>query len=153
MGLRWDALDVDLSVAGLASGVFGGEAWMRELEMEGARKMGRRGGQARGGAKARAARVNGARGGRPPARVDAAVRSGRMKVETVFGRERREVTIERGRRYVVRPMNPIAKRNRDRQVTVEDFTDAPDGRVRVRFVDTGRAGYEAPSNLVPLDEP
>ncbi len=44
-GLRWDVLDVDLSVAGLAAGVFGGETWMRELAKEGARQTGRQGGQ------------------------------------------------------------------------------------------------------------
>lgn len=34
IGLRWDSLDVDLSVTGLVSGVFGTRAWMRQLESE-----------------------------------------------------------------------------------------------------------------------
>jgi hypothetical protein len=57
VGLHWDDLDADLSVAGLMSGVFGTQAWMREL--------GRAGGRARSDAKARAARENGRKGGRP----------------------------------------------------------------------------------------
>jgi hypothetical protein len=55
--LRWDDLDVDLLVAPLLTGVFGTRAWMREL--------GRRGGSKTSRAKARAARANGRRGGRP----------------------------------------------------------------------------------------
>ena len=53
---------------------------------------------------------------------------------------------------MVRPMNPAARRNRDRRVVVEGVTGEKDGRVRVRFTDTGRTGYEEPSNLLPLDE-
>jgi hypothetical protein len=34
IGLRWDTLDVDLSVTGLVSGVFGTRRWMREVECE-----------------------------------------------------------------------------------------------------------------------
>lgn len=34
IGLRWATLDVDLSVTGLVSGVFGTRAWMRQLESE-----------------------------------------------------------------------------------------------------------------------
>ena len=59
-GLRWDSLDADFSVPGLIHGVFGpfgSKAWMREL--------GRSGGRARTAAKARAARANGKKGGRP----------------------------------------------------------------------------------------
>lgn len=57
--LRWDALDVDLSVAGLLAFVFGSRTWMQEL--------GRAGGKSTGGAKAVAARLNGMKGGRPRA--------------------------------------------------------------------------------------
>lgn len=64
-GLHWETLDVDLGVAGLVSGVFGGQSWMRELAKEAARATGRQGGSAKGGAKAEAARLNGAKGGRP----------------------------------------------------------------------------------------
>lgn len=59
-GLHWEELDADLSVAGLLRGVFGTRAWMSEL--------GRAGGRARTEAKARAARLNGRKGGRPPKR-------------------------------------------------------------------------------------
>jgi hypothetical protein len=63
--LHWETLDVDLGVPGLVSGVFGGQRWMRELALEAARETGRQGGSAKGGAKAEAARRNGAKGGRP----------------------------------------------------------------------------------------
>jgi hypothetical protein len=53
-GLRWDELDVDLSLPGLMAGIFGTKAWVA-----------RRAGQATSPAKAVAARVNGAKGGRP----------------------------------------------------------------------------------------
>ena len=52
---------MDLSVPGLLAGVFGGEAWMRQM----GRQMGQKGGSARTHSKARAARENGKRGGRP----------------------------------------------------------------------------------------
>jgi len=61
-GLYWEALDADLAVPALMAGVFGTEAWMREL--------GRAGGRRTSEAKAAAARENGRRGGRP--RRDAA---------------------------------------------------------------------------------
>lgn len=56
--LQWDNLDLDLSVAGLVSGVLGSSAWMAEL--------GRKGGSVTTDAKASAARINGRKGGRPP---------------------------------------------------------------------------------------
>jgi hypothetical protein len=59
--LRWERLDADLSVPGLLAGVFGGEAWMRQM----GKQMGQKGGSARTQSKARAARENGKRGGRP----------------------------------------------------------------------------------------
>ena len=58
VGLRWDALDVDLSVPGLVSGVFGGIAWT-------ASQLGKKGGSASSAAKAAAVRENGKKGGRP----------------------------------------------------------------------------------------
>ncbi|HEV2734351.1 MAG TPA: DUF2442 domain-containing protein [Longimicrobiaceae bacterium] len=61
-GLHWESLDADLAVPALMAGVFGTEAWMREL--------GRAGGRRTSDAKAAAARENGRRGGRP--RRDAA---------------------------------------------------------------------------------
>jgi hypothetical protein len=53
-GLRWAALDADLSIPGLLAGIFGTRAYMA-----------RRAGQARSEAKAAAARANGIKGGRP----------------------------------------------------------------------------------------
>ena len=53
-GLHWEELDVDLSVPGLLSGVFGTRAWQASLA-----------GRTRSAAKAEAARANGAKGGRP----------------------------------------------------------------------------------------
>src|SRR5499433_1328145 len=55
--LHWEKLDLDFSVAGLVAGIFGNKAWMSAL--------GRQGGLAKSEAKARAARTNGAKGGRP----------------------------------------------------------------------------------------
>lgn len=57
-GLHWEALDVDLSVPGLLDGLFSTRAYMA-----------RRAGQATSPAKARAARANGAKGGRPRKRA------------------------------------------------------------------------------------
>ena len=53
-GLHWENLDVDLSIPGLLAGIFGTKAYLS-----------RRAGQTRSPAKAAAARVNGAMGGRP----------------------------------------------------------------------------------------
>lgn len=55
--LHWEALDVDHYVPSLIEGVFGNRRWMSEL--------GKRGGASRSQAKARAARKNGRKGGRP----------------------------------------------------------------------------------------
>ena len=57
MGLHWEKLDADLSIASLVVGIFGSHAWMREIA--------RRGGAVSTLAKAAAARANGAKGGRP----------------------------------------------------------------------------------------
>lgn len=53
-GLHWPRLDEDYSVSGLMNGVFGTAQWMAG-----------RAGRATSAAKAAAARVNGAKGGRP----------------------------------------------------------------------------------------
>jgi hypothetical protein len=53
-GLHWQAADVDVSVPGLLAGVFGTRAFMARM-----------GGRVRSARKAEAARVNGAKGGRP----------------------------------------------------------------------------------------
>ena len=56
--LHWPALDVDLYVPALVSGIFGTRAWMT-------RELARAAGRATSPAKAAAARSNGAKGGRP----------------------------------------------------------------------------------------
>lgn len=56
--LHWEALDADHHTSFLLRGLFGNDAWMQEL--------GRAGGKATSPAKARAARENGKKGGRPP---------------------------------------------------------------------------------------
>ena len=60
--LHWPALDVDLYVPALVSGVFGTRAWM-------IRAVARHAGQITSPAKAAAARANGAKGGRPRKRA------------------------------------------------------------------------------------
>jgi hypothetical protein len=57
LGLHWEKLDADLLVPALLQGMFGTQAWMRELA--------RKGGSARSAAKTQAARTNGRKGGRP----------------------------------------------------------------------------------------
>ncbi len=55
--LHWEHLNADLRVPALLQGMFGTRTWMRQL--------GQAGGRVRSEAKARAARANGAKGGRP----------------------------------------------------------------------------------------
>jgi hypothetical protein len=56
-GISFPDLDVDLYVPALIEGVYGNRRWMAQL--------GRKGGKAKTEAKRRAARANGAKGGRP----------------------------------------------------------------------------------------
>jgi len=56
--LHWPALDADLYVPALVSGMFGTRDWMT-------RELARHAGRTKSVAKAEAARVNGAKGGRP----------------------------------------------------------------------------------------
>jgi hypothetical protein len=56
-GIRFPELDVDLYVPALIEGVYGNRRWMAQL--------GKKGGSARTQAKRRAAKANGAKGGRP----------------------------------------------------------------------------------------
>lgn len=58
LGLHWDKLDADLSIAGILAGRLGSARWMASL-------MGSKGGRARSPAKAAAARANGRKDGRP----------------------------------------------------------------------------------------
>lgn len=62
IGLHWERLDVDLSVPGLLSGLFGTQAWLD-------RQRAARAGAARSEAKSATARRNGAKGGRPAKRA------------------------------------------------------------------------------------
>jgi hypothetical protein len=55
-GLHWESLDIDYSISGLMSGVFGSRTFMEAQ---------RRGGQSRSPLKIAASRANGAKGGRP----------------------------------------------------------------------------------------
>lgn len=55
-GLHWETLDIDYSISGLMSGIFGSRAFMEAQ---------RRGGRSKSPAKIAASRTNGARGGRP----------------------------------------------------------------------------------------
>lgn len=57
LSIHWESLDVDFSLIGLMTGIFGTQAWMQEI--------GRRGGQSKSSAKQKAARANGKKGGRP----------------------------------------------------------------------------------------
>ncbi len=56
--LHWPKLEVDLYVPALVSGVFGTRDWMKKA-------LARQAGRATSAAKAKAARANGAKGGRP----------------------------------------------------------------------------------------
>ena len=56
-GLEWATADVQVTIAGLLAGVFGTKRYMAELA--------RRAGKSRSPAKSAAARLNGAKGGRP----------------------------------------------------------------------------------------
>jgi hypothetical protein len=56
-GVFWENLDADYTVSGLLNGVFGTKVWMKEL--------GRKGGSVKSAAKREAAKINGAKGGRP----------------------------------------------------------------------------------------
>ncbi len=55
--VSWPDVDADFTIMSLLHGVYGGKRWMSEIA--------RRGGEAKSEAKTRAARVNGAKGGRP----------------------------------------------------------------------------------------
>jgi hypothetical protein len=63
LGLHWPLLDADLYVPGLVEGTLGSRQWMQHI--------GQLGGLARTAAKARAARTNGKKGGRPRDRLAA----------------------------------------------------------------------------------
>lgn len=56
--LRWESLDVDYTVPGLVAGRLGSRRWIAKV-------MGEAGGRVKSAAKARAARKNGRKGGRP----------------------------------------------------------------------------------------
>ena len=76
-GLHWEALDVDLSIAGLLAGLFGTRA-----------ALARQAGRASSPAKAAAARANGAKGGRPR-------RSARVRRASQVGQEGKQFFFEK----------------------------------------------------------
>ncbi len=55
--IHWESLDVDFGIPELVAGIFGTKVWMSEL--------GKKGGEITSPAKAKAARENGKKGGRP----------------------------------------------------------------------------------------
>lgn len=65
--LNWEDLDVQMSVEGLVSGIFGTQRWMQDLSAE----FGRRGGQASTPVKRQSSRANGKLGGRARKKVTA----------------------------------------------------------------------------------
>jgi hypothetical protein len=76
--VHWEELDVQMSIEGLAAGVFGTQQWMRQLKdadamaSAAASHFGRLGGKARTPAKKAAARTNGKMGGRPRRKTEIA---------------------------------------------------------------------------------
>lgn len=71
--LHWEDFDTQMSVEGLVAGIFGTEAWMRQIQTAptaarvhgAAATLGRVGGRTRSAIKAAAVRENGKKGGRP----------------------------------------------------------------------------------------
>ena len=61
-GLHWEALDADITVPGIVSGIYGTKRWMAQL---GARALGTLGGSTKTARQAAAARASGLKGGRP----------------------------------------------------------------------------------------
>ena len=63
--LHWPSLDVDFTVSGLVSGVFGTSQWMRQIAANFLSAAGRKGGSTSTHAKRTSSRANGKLGGRP----------------------------------------------------------------------------------------
>lgn len=70
--IHWDGLDIHLSVEGLLQGLYGTRSWMQDLQrakphgrVVDTATIGRSGGKVKSEAKAKAAALNGAKGGRP----------------------------------------------------------------------------------------
>jgi len=97
LGLHWDALDVHYTVPGLVKGLYGTRAWMQAI--------GRKGGRAASTEKRRAARENGARGGRPQSRkVEASGRPGKFVLkQDSGGRYLAELRASNGRVLIETP--------------------------------------------------
>ena len=142
-GLHWDEADVHLAVPQVVVDLFG--AW-------GAQATGREGGKSRSPAKREAARKNALAGGRPATQTRTTRRAGMMHVEARAGARTRSVDLYVGREYVVEPMNPAARKNRGRTGRIVALGSDRNGRVPLRFTDTGRVGLVEPSDLLPLQE-
>lgn len=69
--LHWPGLDIDATVAGLVSGIFGTQEWMRQIAAKFLAEAGRKGGSASTPAKRTTSRANGKLGGRPRKKVTA----------------------------------------------------------------------------------
>jgi len=80
--------------------------------------------------------------------------SKQFRVVSGFGDERREVTLEVGKEYVVQPTNPRRTKNRNRKCVILDFVPASESSpqdtvAKVRYLDNNRVGRAEPSDLVP----
>jgi len=65
----------------------------------------------------------------------------------------REVVLTIGETYRIWPLNPRAKKNRDREVLLVDFVKSTDGKhdlAKVKYLDTNRPGKVEPSDLTYL---
>ena len=140
--LHWEEADLHLPVAYLIAEVFGTFT---------AAETGRVGGSIRSAAKAEAARKNARQGGRPPTRARYESGSGELRVDVRAGQRQRRLVVRVGGDYVVDPLNPAARRFRGRSGSVEAIRDDGDGRVEIRFHDTGRVGVVDARDLRPMD--
>jgi hypothetical protein len=140
--LHWEDADLHLPVSYLIAEVFGAFA---------AAESGRVGGRSRTPAKAAAARQNARRGGRPPTEARYEPEADRLRVDVRAGRLRRSLTVRVGGDYVVDPLNPAARRHRGRSGIVKSIRDPREGRIELRFHDTGRVAVVDARDLRPVD--
>lgn len=66
--------------------------------------------------------------------------------------ETRKYTVSIGSEYIVKPINPLKKKHRDRHVIVRKILDTHNGVIaQVQFKDTKRIGRVDIDELVPLN--